>query len=518
MRKMRKQILIILALWIGVSSWTVYGAANPGEILSFGTEGTNIVIFLQNPGQNCEVQCQIGTSEAEKIEIHEITEENTPIETIVLVDNSLSVVEKYRPFIKNTLSELAANRMDGESFSIAAFSDQINWLVQDSTDYSQVRQAVESIVYTDQETYLTDVLYELLTEFESKEAPSLKRIIIISDGVDNKDIGYTKEELYSQLERTPYPIYTLGCTYKENNEQLKNMFALSRMTGGESWLMDEVSDPLLIVNGISEINHAIKVTVTPKQQDCDGAKKGVSILVKTDEQTFHDSIEMKMPFALIEEASKTVEEIEETQPAQIISESTSETDSTAPDSLPSDPVPFGFSGWIWGVLIIFFVCIALIIFKINKKRKPEDLKKSPVPEEPAQEHDAIQDHAVKERNTQYMENESERQGGTVFLWEKDISQTLILEDTVDSSRRFENPLKDSVLIGYDNHCQICLNYDETVSGEHCIIYKENGRFYVENKSHTNGTFLNGQKLLDRTEIYTGCILGIGRLQMKVSIL
>ena len=280
-------------------------AAGAGEIVSFGTEGKNIVLYVQNPGENCEIQCQVGTSEVEKIESYPIEKETVPIETIILLDNSLSVVEKYRPIIRTIMSELAANRMNGEQFTIAVFSDEIQYLVEKCTDYVQVKQAIDGITYNNQETYLTDVLYTMLSEMNkennTENKATLKRIVIISDGVDNKSIGYTKEELYDALEKTPYPIFTLGCTYKNNNEQLKNMFVLSRLTGGDSWLLDDVSDPMTIIDSVSSLNQALKVVITPKDKDCDGTRKGVNLVVKSGEQSISDSIEMVMPFSTIEE-------------------------------------------------------------------------------------------------------------------------------------------------------------------------------------------------------------------------
>lgn len=41
------------------------------------------------------------------------------------------------------------------------------------------------------------------------------------------------------------------------------MFALSRMTGGISWLLDDVSDATTVVEGISSLNDAVKVKISP---------------------------------------------------------------------------------------------------------------------------------------------------------------------------------------------------------------------------------------------------------------
>ncbi len=147
-----------------VGAQMAWAAAQGGEILGFATDEKNIVLYVQNPGENYEIQCQIGTSEAERIESHPITEDVVPMETIILLDNSLSVVEKYRPMIRTIMSELAANRMNGEQFTIAVFSDQIQYLTEQCTDYAQVKQAIDGIAYNNQETYLTDVLYNMLAE------------------------------------------------------------------------------------------------------------------------------------------------------------------------------------------------------------------------------------------------------------------------------------------------------------------------------------------------------------------
>ncbi len=510
MKKVRKGIQAVVAgLWAMVLCGSVYAAAQPGEILSFGTEDTNIVLFLQNPGEEYELRCQVGTSEAEKIESHRITEEDIPMETIILIDNSLSVAEKYRPFIRETLSELAANRMEGERFTVAVFSDQLSYLLQDCTDYMQVRQTVEDITYQNQETYLTDILYELLTDLNEKETSSLRRIVIVSDGVDNKYIGYTKEELYAQLEKTPYPIYTLGCTYKENNEALKNMFVLSRMTGGESWLLDEVSEPLTIVNGIAAVNQAVKVTVTPKKAECDGTKKGISIEVAAEGGDFRDSVELLMPFTLIEETAADTE-----VPAKSVTVmETTQAKEEETDAMKSVfPLPLLLVGVV--VILVGGGIVAAVIIMKEKKEEAERFVSAPFAE-PA-------DKQVEKKENRITEfagaGKPIEKKDTVYLWKDISSHTLTLADVSNPARSFEVSLEAPVLVGYNGNCQICLNYDETVSGEHCLIYREGGKYYVQNKSRTNGTLLNGKKIVECEEIDTGCVLGIGRLRMKVSIL
>lgn len=507
MKKFGLRCLASAVLMIGILGFNVSAAAEAGEIISYGISDTDIILYLADPGEQYELRCQIGVDEAENVESHFIEKEAVPIETIILLDNSLSVTDNYRPLINTVLSELAANRMNGELFTIALFSDQITYLVEQCADYAQMKQAIDGISYNDQETYLTDVLYELLEKISAGAPTTLKRIIIISDGVDNKSIGYTKEELYSQLEKTQYPIYTLGCTYKNNDDQLENMFALSRMTGGEAYLLDEITDPLTIVNGIAGMNRALKITVTPKAQDCDGTTKGISVAVTTaDGQTVQDSIEMKMPFGTVEESLPA----EEPEKPEVMEE-------------PEIPEEQELPPWIIYTLIasVGIVIIVLIITAViaAKKKKEKDNRFMPAPPPDSRSMPSQMQNAPRNGNGRtVIQPEQSRRKGTVMIWGQDGTHTLALEDMNNPVRRFEVPLNGSIVIGYNDDCQICLNYEETVSGEHCCIYVENGKFYIQNRSKTNGTFLNGKRVVNAVEVYSGCVLGIGRLNMKVEII
>ena len=53
-----------------------------------------------------------------------------------------------------------------------------------------------------------------------------------------------------------------------------------------------------------------------------------------------------------------------------------------------------------------------------------------------------------------------------------------------------------------------------VSGEHCVIKRENGVFYVENKSETNGTFVNSIKVT-KSKIVTGDVVHIFNYSIRL---
>jgi hypothetical protein len=66
-------------------------------------------------------------------------------------------------------------------------------------------------------------------------------------------------------------------------------------------------------------------------------------------------------------------------------------------------------------------------------------------------------------------------------------------------------------IGRSPACDIFLD-DVTVSREHAVLVEENGKFYVEDQSSLNGTFVNRHRI-DRAPLEEGDELQVGKYRM-----
>ena len=493
-------LTIFLSILTGMCFMTPAFALETGSILSKGADEMYLYLYIPDPGEGVEITCQIGTNSSESLEAQPIQAVEIPAKTCFLIDNSLSVAEQYRPKIKKILTELAANRMEGELYTIATFSDTFDILVEDSSDYLQIKNTLDTVSYQDQETYLTDVLYDLLESFKD-QGSVFRRIVIVSDGVDNKAIGYTKEELYSLLKDSPCPIYTLGCSSQDNQEELKNMFALSRLTGGQSWLLDEVSDPMEIVNGVAESNDVLRISIKPKAEDCDGSRKGVFLKASMAGQTVEYRTEQQMPFA---ELTESVEEVNETE---------AEENSPSAAQTGSDTVRSKSGGRskivLAGVGVVVTGAFAAGLF-LSRRKKESAFETAPPTSliEPA--------NGEVSHKTVFVGPDKQKEDShiTHLAWE----QSIILEDQSDPRRSFTALFTDDrVIVGYNRECQIQLNYDESVSGRHCKIFKEDGSVKVQNLSQTNPTRLNGVQLRGNGVLKDGDILTLGRLNMKAKI-
>lgn len=510
MSKITKSIAGVLLICIFMVS-TVRADAS-ASIMETYTGDAYLSVYVKGIDTTAQdISVQIATSEAERVTIQSISNLKVPMRTLVMVDNSLSIPSEDRDKIAAFLQNLISDRMADEEISIATFSEGVSRLTDYTADYTTLKTAIDSITYQDQETYLTDVLCDLLTEeFTQNMEDVYYRIIVVSDGVDNKSLGYTKEELYSLIKEIKIPIYTIGCSNGKNNEELENMFALSRTTSVAYFLLDETDNTLDITGILNQDRTIVRLKITPSGEMMDGSKKSVKITlpdgsVLTTESIMPQQVAVKEP-----EESAVIAEIPVVQEPATESPVTEETESD------SDLTLFIIAGVI--VVIMIVAVIIAIILLMKKKREGEP------------KFEAIDDSLLRElqnNNTNSegkteiigsFHNRSSDDGSTVMIWNQDVTYQVVLTDINSPAKSFQVPLHNSIVVGRKKEsCDIALDYEKSVSGKHCEIIVRDGRFYIKDLQSSNGTYVNDSKILTETEIYTGNILTFGRLKMRFEV-
>lgn len=89
---------------------------------------------------------------------------------------------------------------------------------------------------------------------------------------------------------------------------------------------------------------------------------------------------------------------------------------------------------------------------------------------------------------------------------KDIM--LIEKNTQD---KIQVPIAEEIIIGRNsNVSDLVLKGDKAVSGKHCKIIYEDGKFFIEDIGSSNGTYVNQTKIKGKTEIVRGDELVMGR--------
>jgi type II secretory pathway pseudopilin PulG len=512
MCKILNRLKIITIGCIFALGITVMAAEAP-VLLESHTNDESFSVYVKGVDGDGDVAVQIATSNAEKVEATRLSDLDMPMQTLIMVDNSISIPTSDRDKITSLIQDLIADRLPNEEIAIATFSESVDKLTDYTNDYSTLKKALDSIEYKDQETYLTDVLYDLISsEYVNSTEDVYQRIIVISDGVDNKSLGYTKEELTALLKEYPIPIYTIGCSTGKNNTELENMFAISRSTSVDYFLLDDVEDTLEITDSLHEDINIMKLIVTPSSDIMDGGKKAVKI-------TFGEgtsiSTEIVMPQKVVEAVPEsTIEEaVEETMVSEVDSETEIETESEIEKEGGFDSLILIVI--VLAVILVLIIIAVVVIIIVNGKNKNTEFEQ-------------VDENILNQLGRENFRQESRTElvdsfrnadnGNTVAILDQRANYQLTLTDVNSPARSFYVPLSKSVVIGRRaESSDIVLDYDNTVSGRHCEISTRNGKFYVRDLQSGNGTYLNGSRVLTETEIFSGNILKLGRLEMRFDV-
>ncbi len=508
-KSMRKKIStsVLMLAWC-ISMTVSVCAASAAAVMGTYTGESDLSVYVRGTdlGKD-DVNVQIGNLEADKVRTQLVEELDMPMQTLIMVDNSLSITPKNQKKISRFLQYLISDRLANEEIGIATFSEEARKLVDYTSEYEALMRAADNISYQRQSTYLTDALYDLMkAEYIENPTDTFRRILVISDGVDNKSIGYTKEELYSLIKDLQIPVYTIGCKNGKNNEELENMFALSRITNAEYFLLDKVKakDLLDITSALKQDRTAVKLTITPPKEQMDGSRKAVKITFPNHSPL---TAEMMMPQPILEEEPQQTDSRED------------ETEKPEPKSNEEEK-----TGLLVIVLIAGGIAAAVAAFFLNQRKKNRQQE----PDFERIEHEidrqiglgseasALSGTAADGLNQPTEIVDQKGRGGTLLLWNQHTPPCqIILTDVHTPSKSFQVSLDQPVRIGRnDELCSVVLDYDRSVSGKHCEISAKDGRFYVKDLHSSNKTYVNGSEITTETEIVSGSILKLGRLELR----
>ena len=76
--------------------------------------------------------------------------------------------------------------------------------------------------------------------------------MLITTGAEEEQYGYTRQELADLIRKAGFPLYIIGADDGTDaaRAQLQELFALARLTDGDTYALSETQDVAAIVNGI----------------------------------------------------------------------------------------------------------------------------------------------------------------------------------------------------------------------------------------------------------------------------
>ncbi len=489
-RKTRRISLLLMLILIVFLPVNICRADDPAVIVEVCTNESDLSIYVRNVESSVtDVTAQIGTSASSQITCQRIGD--TEFETLILIDNSLSIPKEMRSRTTEFLETFLGTKAPGEKIAIGVFSRDITYLTDFTSDDGALKAAVSAVSYQNQDTYITDMLYELLREdYLGSKRDVYRRIVIIADGVDDESLGYTVDELKQQIKEDTYPIYTIGCRTGSNETELENLFALSRQSNAAYFLMDSTEDIAAAVEALGRDQEIVKVVVTPPEDLMDGSVKSVKINFSGQSV----SKEVRMPqqeMAVVVETSEPETVVEESITAE--SEQSTEEDISAVDEetlRKAQARKFIFLVTVvWAVVIAAFLTLVIVV-RYKKKQNRELASAKNLMEQRKQE---LRDALPGERY-------------------------IVLTDVHMPEKNFRVSLESETVAGRNSDCRIVLDYDRSISGKHCAIYVEENKVMVRDLNSTNGTFVNGNRVVGQAGLKHGDIIILGQLEMKVGIM
>lgn len=512
-------------------------ASAAASVVSSRTAVEGVYVYIKGVSDiTSGTTVQVGNTLCEDIQVADVVSMGMPIRTTILFDNSMSLSKRWGSQAKELAKELIGSHRSDEEFKIATFADGLNIVADFSTEYELLEAAVEEIEFLDQESYLTDILYDFLKQSSNSGEANYTRVIIITDGADDKDIKYTQTELSDLMKSSGVVIHTVGVKTSKNNNLLESLFSYARLTGGTYKAVDDDTDVESLRDMIDEDYSLFCLKLIPQADIMDGSRKEAKLNLNTSDGEVVLTASLQMPFAdvsSIKSESAEPSASPEPEPVDEIPELPSiavepQVEEETPETGKSGNLPVIIIGAV--VLTIIIILVVLLVVKGRKKKQVDvviaNSEQSKSGSQRGETHVSVtqQSRSMKSGgNTVRLGGQvnTDNAGKTVCLQggtgPNAVKQTFIsLTDINNPQRSFRVPIDTKIVIGREKG-DIILGHDAAVSHTHCEIIKKGNLFYINDLKSSNGTFYGSMRVYHETPIINGGILEVGTCKYKITI-
>lgn len=391
--------------------------------------------------------------------------------TLILVDNSASVTQGNQEIVKETLKYLIKNAPDGDDFALATYSNQTELLVDYGAAKDEYMQAIDKLTYTEKTTCLSDVLMGTINSWREADF-AMRNIILFTDGQTAESDTYPVEEVYFRLNESGYPIYAVGLNQQTNAGLLKRIAAFARISHGEMFYSEfEDSEANVEIKLTEKLIKAMNDRRTTMEEINNGEEEYFSAEGESEYQTGGDE-------------SVFTEDYESDAYAAAY-QGDVQAESLVMEEKPySDYVPLLIIG---GVIIASLILILLLGRGSRRKVKGDDNR----PTIPVDNPRMIAQIKAPE---------------------------MTLEDMNNPMMYFRLPPFEHIIVGANKtDADIAISGDEGIESRHCEINYHFGKYYVRDLKTTGGTYLNGERLNNETELRSSDVISLGHARLMVKL-
>jgi hypothetical protein len=488
--------------------------AVPLHISQVLDRGSELFVFFRDPDSekqnataNRRVEAALASQQLAVKEVKPLAQLEPSVTLVIAIDVSASLSKAEFSAIQVSFSGLVKRLPKGSQVALVAIGSEYRLLKQFSDDYEGTAKSISELTASDQETSLYEAVLQSqqVAQTVQKGLPKRRVVLVVTDGLDDSHRGYGQTEAKRKITEGLAPIYAIGINKKNRkipqNEALKSLAEIARLSGGEfvETMSDGIADALekQVVNMVG-----VSVAVL----DCTGCVRNGAIqrlqLAINDGKTISsDSRDIR----ILSLSAVALDGQKKQQPA---ANPLPPPEPTAWESINELFDRYPIEGWVIVVCttILLVIGIRAIVIRARDRRGADgQIALDPIEIGPF-------------NGVGFSPNSNTSMSGTVersLTYPADGGSGRSLVISVAGSESQTYYLGNDISIGRASSNTIAISEDSRMSSRHAAISERNGKPILVDQGSTNGTYLNGTKVVNAEPLSDGDLIVVGNTELRV---
>lgn len=502
-----------------------------------------------------QLQARLGGIETPVVRLQQFNHQSEGIAWVVLLDVSRSLDQRQFALVQESVYRLMGQMGPRDSMALMSFGADVRVLCDYTSDQAILGTTLDTMAAVDDNTQMYQGLLQALDLSRRRDSglPVRRAIVLISDGGEDYYGGASKEEVISNLQIEPVPVYSLGI-YNErigNDAALEYMGEISRASGGRAWQYDAWDLGRGVDALVSELQSSYFLRLDASQCNFDGRDYRLVLGLQQNGIRAEDGISLYLSQA-------SPETVEEDKGSAADWAGIPALDSW--DSIKAIPL------WILalaGGLVLILICF---IIMVNRKKRlkaarngaspafssenghtrdydspaaaqigPYDLTHRDGVNNPGLSEAGEEDHLVPARVPEMAGRSPvllaaaglprhEPTSGRTAVRNERIGRTAVIVLNMlgkgPGERSFQlriNEARPLLTVGRQPENDLVISDDDRISARHCQFVLDKGRIYVQDLDSTNGTLVNGVPIAGRYALERDDLILIGRTELRYGL-
>lgn len=471
---MRSICLLLLALIVGFAEAQ---EVDDLRLIQVQADLPDMTLWLNLPAASVlkpeQFSISVGTHPAKVKAIDNARQTEDGVAYIFLVDISKSLTSRQFEQIKIALHHWLDGMGAQDQAALLTFGREVKQNLTFTANHDRLNNAIDNLAASDMETSLYRGLLEAISlgRRQSADLPVRRAIVILSDGIDDSLGGVSVDEVFKQTQEYRVPIYSIGFAASPVNDVkrqgLKILGRLARQSGGYFVQAQAAQLDSAYAEQQQQIMQAYRLQLECPSCQADGQLYRLNLTWNDGLQTLSDGLDIRL-----------------------LPKPSVNTTKMAKQDMPGIPLQIlifalGFLAFIVGLILVYKQRLTQ-----GKNDSLELVAKPTAKDEPIVE--------PKINNT--------------------ISVRLTLVAGVDKGKVFQLNIADRSTLGRAAHCDLVLDDDVEISGQHAVLQQQAGKLIVRDLNSTNGTLINGVPIHNDYPLRQGDLLLLGRTELRIEFL